>query len=115
VKIPVKFLKPSLPYLVGDIAWFEEPKARIYIDQGFARRAEPKELEELVERQAARSAPAADRIAVRFLKPTLPYLKDEVAWFNELQAAAYIKQGFARREPNAGPYVPYMRRRVGEY
>ena len=39
-----------------------------------------------------------DPVAVRFLKPSLPYNAGEVAWFGEEQAASLIKQGFAERE-----------------
>lgn len=48
----------------------------------------------------------SDPVAIRFLKPSIPYLAGEVAWFNDIQAAAYIKQGFAERHPNPGKYVP---------
>lgn len=48
----------------------------------------------------------ADMVKIKFLKPTLPYVAGEEAWFNELQAAAYIKQGFAERAKGAAPYVP---------
>jgi len=46
----------------------------------------------------------ADPVAVRFTRPSLPYNAGEVAWFGEEQAAAYIKQGFAQRERDAGKF-----------
>lgn len=46
----------------------------------------------------------ADMVPIRFVKPTLPYIAGETAWFNELQAAAYIKQGFGERDKSAPPY-----------
>jgi hypothetical protein len=45
-------------------------------------------------------------VKITFLKPTLPYVAGESAWFNEVQAAAYIKQGFATPAKNPGDYVP---------
>lgn len=48
----------------------------------------------------------ADMVPIRFIKPSLPYAAGERAWFNELQAAAYIKQGFAVRDKDAGEFVP---------
>lgn len=48
----------------------------------------------------------SDPIAIRFIRSSLPYVAGEIAWFNEIQAAAYIKQGFAERVRNPTPYVP---------
>jgi hypothetical protein len=47
-----------------------------------------------------------DMVSIKFVKHSLPYNAGEVAWFNEIQAAAYIKQGFATPEKNAGKFVP---------
>lgn len=51
-----------------------------------------------------------DMVEIEFLKPSLPYLQGETAWFNELQAAAYIKQGFAKRAAGSRKYVPVKSR-----
>lgn len=48
----------------------------------------------------------ADMVKIKFMRPSLPYVAGEDAWFNELQATAYIKQGFAVPVKNAPPYVP---------
>ena len=53
---------------------------------------------------------AATTVAVRFIKHNLPYLKGETAWFNEIEAASLIKQGFAERDRSAGDYVPVRSR-----
>ena len=52
-----------------------------------------------------------DMVKVQFLQPSLPYLPMEMAWFTELQAAALIKQGFARRVADGAEYVPAKSRR----
>lgn len=52
----------------------------------------------------------ADMVKIKFLKSTLPYAAGEDAWFNEIQAASYIKQGYAERVRNAPPYVPVLAR-----
>lgn len=44
-------------------------------------------------------------IPIKFIRPSLPYLAGETAWFNELRANAYIKQGFAVLNKDAGEYV----------
>lgn len=46
---------------------------------------------------------------VRFIKHTLPYVAGEQAWFSEIQAASYVRQGFAVHVPGA-VYVPYKNR-----
>jgi hypothetical protein len=46
-------------------------------------------------------------VAIRFTKPSMPYVTGERAWFTELQAAAFIKQGFAVLDKEAGEYVPH--------
>ncbi len=48
----------------------------------------------------------ADMVPIRFTKPSLPYNAGDIAWFNEVQAAAYIKQGFAVRDKSAGAFKP---------
>lgn len=47
---------------------------------------------------------ASELVPIRFLRPSIPYLAGETAWFHEAQAAVYIKQGFGERDRNAGPY-----------
>lgn len=47
-----------------------------------------------------------DMVKIKFTKNSLPYAKGQEAWFNELQAAAYVKQDFAERVKNPGPFVP---------
>jgi hypothetical protein len=46
------------------------------------------------------------KVAVRFIKPNLPYLIGETAWFDELTAASLIKQGFAEPDRDAGEFQP---------
>jgi hypothetical protein len=55
---------------------------------------------------------AAQQIAVRFIKHSMPYSAGEIAWFNEVQAASYIKQKFAERVEPQPEYVPAARRDV---
>ena len=47
-----------------------------------------------------------DQVKIKFLKHSLPYTAGDEAWFNEVQAAAYIKPGFAQPMRNAAAYVP---------
>jgi hypothetical protein len=46
------------------------------------------------------------KVAVRITRAFLPYMKDEIAWFDELTAAAYCKQGFAEPAPEV-EFVPF--------
>lgn len=48
----------------------------------------------------------ADKIAIKFIRPSLPYNTGETAWFGELQATSFIKQGFAVPDKTAGEYQP---------
>jgi hypothetical protein len=49
------------------------------------------------------------KIKIKFLKASLPYMAGEEAWFDEVNAANYIRQGFAERVKDAPPYVPALR------
>ncbi len=39
-KIPIRFIKSSMPYLEGETAWFPVLEAENFIKQAFAERAE---------------------------------------------------------------------------
>ncbi len=51
-------------------------------------------------------ADKGDRVKVRFVKNSLPYTAGDEAWFNEIQAASFIKQGYATRVDGRAAYVP---------
>jgi hypothetical protein len=107
VRVPIEFVKPVLPYGVGEVAWFTKDTAASFVAQGFAKPAKPPH-----ERPLAKAAPHPEMVCVTFTRPSMPYGGGETVWFPVVEAESYVKQKFAERVTPQPPFVPYKRRGI---